>query len=190
MELRFTTSKKELLKTLKIIKNGLPRGKHGALINLELKIGLNIITLLLPGLSHEVYGKTSGIGKAYVPLLHFESMVKDTTLEDVSVIIASGKVIVGKFTSTSNRITTHNSENLATIQLAVNHTQMELLALRYQYSFEELLANNYDALIMVAEDKLEQNITKAFELLKQYEVTSEMINELIKARIITHKNKI
>ena len=117
-------------------------------------------------------------------------MVKDSTLDDTSVIIASGKVIVGKFTSTSNRITIHNSENIATIQLAVNHTQMELLALRYQYSFEELLANNYDALIRVAEDKLEQNITKAFELLKQYEVTSEMINELVKARIITHKNKI
>ena len=72
MELKFTAPKKELLKTLKIIKNGLPRGKHGALINLELKIGLNIISLALPGLSHEVYGKTSGIGKNHRLLVSAE----------------------------------------------------------------------------------------------------------------------
>ena len=127
------------------------------------------------------------MGKAFVPLMHFEAMIKDTAFVDVGIIIEPGKVIVGKFTSVSNRITIHNTENIETIQLAINPTQLELLALRFQYSYEELLTSNYDAIVRVAEEKLEQNVTKAANLLREYEITPEIIKEIIKLKIDKRK---
>ena len=92
MELKFTASKKEILKTLKIIKVGLPKGRHKRDINVELQIGMNTIIMAMPGVTHEFYGKTFGIGKAFIPFLHFESMVKDSASDDVLVVIEKGKI--------------------------------------------------------------------------------------------------
>jgi len=183
MALSFIASKLELLKTLKIVKTALPRGKQRKLTNLELQIGMNKVVMLLPGLSQELYGKTTGIGKAYLPLLQFESMVKDSSTEDIVVQLESGIAKIGKYQSNTSRISLQQLENQTSIDLPVNYTVLDLLTLRKKYSFEQLMANNYIYLINQTENKMTENINKSLRFLKQYGITYDILNDCIQKKI-------
>ena len=183
MELKFTASKKEILKTLKIIKVGLPKGRHKRDINVELQIGMNTIIMAMPGVTHEFYGKTFGIGKAFIPFLHFESMVKDSASDDVLVVIEKGKTKVGKFTLNNINISIAHVENIIKIDLPINYTLIDLLALKKYYSAEDLNANNFIKLINDAESIRDKSLHKALQQLKPFGFSYEELNSIIDKRV-------
>lgn len=189
MELRFTAAKKEILKTMKIVKTGLPKGGRKKEINIELQIGMNKVVMEIPGVSFEFYGKTVGLGKAFLPFLQFESMVKDSGVEEITVIVEAGKARVGKFTASNPAITISHVENIISIDLPVNYTLIDLIALKHRYSLEDLMANNFIKLIEDAEEKREANVHKALQLLKPFGITYEDLNFVIEKKIHEAKFK-
>lgn len=69
------------------------------------------------------------------------------------------------------------------IHLPLNAELSEILALRYQYSYDEIKRSDYDVLLVASERKRDRVIDRAHKLLNQFSITREEIESWVEESI-------
>ncbi|MBK7037862.1 MAG: hypothetical protein IPH42_16350 [Bacteroidetes bacterium] len=90
---------------------------------------------------------------------------------------------VGKFTLNNINISIAHVENIIKIDLPINYTLIDLLALKKYYSAEDLKANNLIKLINDAESIRDKSLHKALQQLKPFGFSYEELNSIIDKRV-------
>jgi hypothetical protein len=181
------TTTKDLLNTLKLVK-GAVRGKgvKALATTCEITVTDGKATFAVPGAIFTLVCSTKGTCKAVVPFLYFFQIVKDLTLNEIEIIINKNDMKIHNLTFNVKTFFFETDRILRTIHLPINYTDKDLLLLSKQgYTEEEIIFNKVLIQIERAEENLENNIMKAYKLLKQYGVPYEIIEKTVKTNLFS-----
>lgn len=120
--------------------------------------------------------------RATIPLEHFYQIVKAYPKSEITVSFEGNKMTCGNVTIGGIRISElPNPSTTSDLNLPINYTDKDLL--RLKYNFEEKVSGGLSNLILQAEARLDQNISKTLTLLGEYGVSSHDLLELVSQRV-------
>ena len=187
--IRLLVKKSNLQSTLNLIKSGLRvRGKKALTITCEITITDNKITIAVPGAVFSVNCHVKGSAKITLPFFYFFDIIKKTNHQEIEIEIDERQMTIGTTTVGVQTTFIEDDKILRTIDLPLNYSDKDLILLKTgKYTKEELSFNNLTTNIELAEIKLEKNIEKAYDLLKQYGISKSELVALVNERLFKSK---
>ena len=143
------------------------------------------VTLAVPGIQIDVKAETQGAGRFNTLLLYLEDIVAHHFEKEMRLTIRKGEVKLGGVVFMTETIFFGDDRILRTIDLPINYTDADLIALIYNenYTIEEIQFNKIEKQVEAAQLRLSKKITKAAELLESYGDFKEGIWKLVYERI-------
>ena len=181
----FITNTKLLIQTLKHLKAALPNNKSKAFnVTIEITIIDNYVTFAVPGATFSTESKTKGTCKTTISFLHFYQIIKDLKTKEIEIEINNQDMTIGNVIATVNTTFFEDDKILRTIDLPMNYTDADILKLMNEgYTWDEIEFNKLANQFIKANEKMKDNLFKAFINLKIYGVTYEDLEKLTKKRM-------
>jgi hypothetical protein len=186
MSIVFECNKNELLSAIKHLRVALPKGKKKRLGTiLEMNILPGRAKLSIIGASYTLNCTSQTYTKVVLPFLYIVNLVKSWGKENFKMQIEDGLINCSTTTIQSSMIKIIHPENQRSIDLTMNYSKKDLINLRKTHSFDELERVNLLKIIEMVEEELENNLMKAYLLLKDFGVTLKDLEDFVK-KIIEH----
>jgi len=181
-------SKTELLEALKNIKAVLPKNKEKQMLyNIELHIHPEILDISAIGAIFSVSCKSNTDMKVFLPFLYLWTAANDKSSDEFIIQINEGKFEFGMTKFQNDKIKCILPQEQRDIELSINTSVRELLALKYKYKPEELELKGLSKMIEKTDDEMREAVMEAFLNLSKYGVKEKDLFELVEKRIKEHK---
>jgi len=175
----------KLIQTLRMVKAAVGKRSSKAIsVNAEITITDGKITVAVPGAVFSLDCITHGVCKAIVPFLHFSQIIKDLKSKETEITITEENLRINSVTISVRTTFIEDDGILRTIDLPINYTEADIIRLdKSGYTYEELEFNNLHSKIDLAWENLDENIWKAYELLKQYGIDYSILKQMVHDKI-------
>lgn len=141
------------------------------------------VRLKAAGLEQTMEATTEGFADLHVPFQMLYKLVLAETYPVFRVVVCPGELKSGTFSAKNENIKVTSFLASDEINLPMNYTQMDLLALRYSHGATELANHGWLSKVNLAEVELEQALNAAHRKLRDYGVTYEELSELVEAYV-------
>ncbi len=177
-------SKTNLLEVFKHLKVATKNTSANKLkMSCELTIKTDKICFVVPGIQYELPCYTEGVGRFTCPLLYISDIISTTTDKEIVITILRDKVQVNNVIFKANTTFFEDDTILRSIKLPINYTDADIIKLsKSNYTPEEITFNKLDNTIAIAQQELEQNIEKAYNILKVYGISKEELKLLVEKK--------
>jgi len=167
----------EAIKRLKVGKN--MRNKKARETLCEITVTDANVKLVVAGITYNVSCITEGVAKFTIPVLYLNDLINCHEGKTVTIHINRMGIKIGEFFVDVPVSLIENDKILKTIDIPLNYTDMDILnLLRMGYTQEELTFNKVNKQIDDAIKRLDENIEKAFKILKPYGLEKEVLKTL------------
>jgi hypothetical protein len=181
----FIANTKSLQALFKQLKVGLgklnPKTKAFAC---EITVIDDTVVFNLPGFQNSISCATEGTVKVTTSFLRLFDIIKNETKKEMFFQIGEEEMTIGILTLAVHTCYFKNDRILRSINMPINFKDIDLLRLQKQgYTFEELQFNKLINPITEAENNLKYNINYSYNRLKEYGVSYEELEKLVKTNI-------
>jgi len=175
-----TIGKIPFLETIKRLKVGMNlRSKKARETICEITVTDANVKLAVPGITYNVSCITEGVAKFTMPVLYLNDLIKCHEGKTVTIHINPKGIKIGDFFVNVPVSLIEDDKILKTIDIPLNYTDRNILnLLKMGYTQEELAFNKVNKKIADVKKRLDENIEKAFIILKPYGVDKEGIKTL------------
>ncbi|MBN1639174.1 MAG: hypothetical protein JW866_09415 [Ignavibacteriales bacterium] len=178
---------KKVLGNLKKVLNKVKTDPKSTL--LEVHIKLEEIEFKLVGMSGFIKIKNNTIFSLQVPFLSFYKIIQSLRASESLIQVEDNFIKIGNFSVRSPYICVIHPENSEILDLPLNTHILNILALRYKYSEEELRKNNYLEILEKKEQELEDDMSKIRHIMFKYNVYTKIVEDSIYDKIREYSNR-
>ena len=150
---------------------------------LDVAVKLETVELRMIGMSLIINSKHKNIYSFTIPFHDFYVATLGTDNENFVAEISAGEIKIGNRSLSSDYIKLFHPENLQKLELQMNSSIIDILSLRYKFTYEELEEKNYVRLIEKEEENLDLEIYKGLKFLSKYGITYSLLRKIIDQNI-------
>jgi len=182
IELRCKTE--EVRAAIQFLRPALPSSrKELGRVMLEFSFKPNEVELSVIGASYHFKIENRVFAKVLMRFVPFERLVKTWNSPEFVIAIDKGAISYASTTIESAAIKVLHPENQLRIELPMNYTDIDLLRIERQYSYEELGRMNLLSNIDKAKDRAHKSIDDAMSYLAPYGIRREDVENLLRSSI-------
>jgi hypothetical protein len=181
----FTAKTKELQKAFKQLKVGLGvLNKKTKGFACEITVTDGLVRFNIPGFENSLPCATSGTVKVSMSFLRLYDIIIHEHKKEMHFEIGDGEMKMGVLIVPVLTCVFKDDSILRSIRMPINFKEIDLLRLEKQgYTFEEIQFNKLLYAVMKAEENYKKNLSAAFNILKDYGVTREELESIVKEKI-------
>ena len=162
----------------------LPKSKkERAQAILEMNFKPNEVHLSVIGAKYRLHIESECFSKVLLPFVILDTIVKDWKGDIFIASFDVGIVTFGGSALESDSIKIIHPENQPKIDLPINYSDLNLLQLEFQYSFEELGRMNLLLKIDKAKENLDKSVRMALSALSIYGIKYDDIEKIVREKI-------
>lgn len=174
-----TTTKRDLLKTLKMVKTAL-RGKRALHTTCEVTVTDGKAAFAVPGAIFNLVCETKGTAKATFLFMQLFDIVSEIKEKQIALEITEGWINTGKVTFKARTTFFNDDRILRTIHLPIDYTDWDLLKLSESgYTVEELVFNRLHLQVNAAKKRFAATIRNTHRQVKKFGVPFEEFEALV-----------
>lgn len=183
-EVGFTCATRELVDKVSKLRS-LQKGVKRKKATIEIRVQPQYVSFHTLGATIKLLCSTKGWGSYTLSLEYFYMVLTDYSGDVFSPrFIDGGMEIGGLFTrGLGSTIQATHPENRPTVDLPINYTDVDILALQKKYSSPELSLTNSQVLVSEAESRLDERLRMAHKYLEPYSITLEELTRYVRGRI-------
>jgi hypothetical protein len=181
----FTCATKELRPLIAHLFKLVPSKMRRA-TSIEIRIQPQYVSFHTPGAERKLFCPTAGWGSFTLSLPYFNQLVQDHGKEVFHAEFKGDELNLGGLFTKGifTPIQSTHPEMRPSLDLPVNFRDIELLRLHWQGRAFDKSILNADQMIEVAEKRMEANVQKAYEVLREYDIRKDEIIAWIRAKAL------
>jgi hypothetical protein len=150
---------------------------------LDVVVKLEAVELRMIGMALIIKCKHKNIFSFTIPFHDFYVAALGTDGKSFIAEVSAGEITIGNRSLSSDYIKLFHPENLQKLELQMNSSVIDILSLRYKFTYEELEEKNYVRLIEKEEENLDLEIYKGLKFLSKYGITYSLLRKIIDQNI-------
>jgi hypothetical protein len=184
MSIRLECGIENIKAACKHLRVALPKSKkERAQAILEMNFKPKEVYLTVIGATYRLHVESECFTKVLLPFVFFDKIVKSCSNNIFVLSFDRGVVTYGETTLESHSIKIIHPENQPKIDLPINYSDLNLLQLEFQYSYEELGRMNLLSKIDKAKENLDESIRTALSALSMYGIKYDDIEKIVREKI-------
>lgn len=186
----FTVPAKELKDAVKHLKKLINKVKpKPSYPILDVIVKLDAVELRLVGLSRIIKTPNKNIFSLRIPFNTVYVTALGCDEINYNAIVTTGSIEIGQQIIKTPQIELFHPENLQPIDLTLNPSIMDILALRFKHTEEELKAKDYFDIVLKQEEILDDDIADSIRILSKYGIKRSTVIKMISENIKRHSMK-